>query len=336
MATVLSHTDPRISWAGAISLETTDEWTQPWRIPHEQKGLFHEGLHMIASMPAGVRITFLSDTTEVVGRIEKQVMELDAWGRKPVDLYCDGEYVGSEDLPERTEFVFRGLKPGMKLIELWLPQLWKIKLRSLELSDGAKVERYDDPRPKWLTYGSSISHCAEALQPSETWPGLVAREMGYNLTSLGYGGNCYLEPNVAMMVRDRPVDYLSMCVGINIQIAATHSARTFAQSIIGFTHIVREGHPDTPFVIMSPVISPPRETVPNPVGLSIEMMREEVQAAVEALRAHGDDNVHYVDGLDVFGADDVALMPDDLHPNAEGYKVMAKKFMEKAARPYFT
>ena len=64
-------------------------------------------------------------------------------------------------------------------------------------------------------------------------------------------------------------------------------------------------------------------------------MREEVQAAAEALQTHGDQHVHYVDGLNVFGADYVHLLPDDLHPDAEGYRVMGKNFVAEVAEKFF-
>ena len=64
-------------------------------------------------------------------------------------------------------------------------------------------------------------------------------------------------------------------------------------------------------------------------------MREEVQAAAEALQTHGDKQVHYVDGLSVFGAGYVHLLPDDLHPDAEGYRVMGKNFTSVVAEKFF-
>jgi lysophospholipase L1-like esterase len=104
---------------------------------------------------------------------------------------------------------------------------------------------------------------------------------------------------------------------------------------VGYVKIVPERHQESPFVVMSPIISPPRESVKNKVDFTLAEMREEVRAAVEALRAHGDGNVHYVDGLEVVGADLGDLLPDALHPNAEGYKVMGANFLERVARRYF-
>ena len=332
MALVIAPTDERLSWQGAVSLQITDEWVMPWRLPFDKKGLFDEGFANTASNPAGVRIAFVSDTTEIVGRVVADE------GENYVDLTCDGELVAtSASLADAESFSFTDLKSGRKVIELWLPQARWFRLKSLELSDGASVEVYDDPRPRWITYGSSITHCGAAQSPAYTWPGVAARMAGYHHTSFGVGGQCHLDVLVAMMMRDMPADYLSMCVGINIQGGSTLSERTYATSIIGFVKIVREKHPTTPFVIMSPIISPPRETTPNAVNLSLQDMRRETKKAVDALRDHGDENVYYVDGLDVFGKEFATpeLLPDDLHPSAAGYKLMGENFFNKAMKPYF-
>ena len=74
--------------------------------------------------------------------------------------------------------------------------------------------------------------------------------------------------------------------------------RTFRPAVIGFVHIVREKHPDTPLVVISPIFSPPRETTPNAAESTLTQMRVEVAEAVDAMQDRGDTNLHYVDGLD--------------------------------------
>lgn len=329
MARVIAPNDPGLTWQGQISLEHGDGWEMPWRIPHQDRELYFGMLAERASMPAGVRLSFRSNATSVAAEV---ALEADSVG---VDLLVDGEYAGQQPLAGQISFQFDGLPAREKLVELWLPQFGQFRLKSLALSDGATLAPFDDTRPKWLTYGSSITQCRSAAGPALTWPAITARTQGYNLTCLGFGGQCHLDTLIAQVIRDRPADYLSMCVGINIMGAGSLSARTFRTGIIGFVRLVREGHPDTPFVVMSPICSPPRETTPNVVGLSLAIMREEVASAVEALGAHGDRNVHYVDGLTVFGPDLAHLLPDQLHPNAEGYQVMGKRFAEVVAQRHF-
>jgi lysophospholipase L1-like esterase len=247
----------------------------------------------------------------------------------------NGEVVDSQPLAGKDSFRFEGLPEGEKQIELWLPQFGEFRLRSLELSDDASFDSRLDFRPRWVTYGSSITQCRAAASPTQTWPAVVARKNDLNLTCLGYGGQCHLDPMIARMMRDLSADYLSMCVGINIYGAASLSERTFRPGICAFVRIVREKHPDTPFVVMSPIFSPPREEKPNAVGFTLKVMRQEVAQAVEDLRAFGDRNVYYVDGLEVFGADLAHLLPDELHPNAEGYRRMGENFSRVVAERFF-
>ena len=66
---------------------------------------------------------------------------------------------------------------------------------------------------------------------------------------------------------------------------------------------------------------------PYRVGcLSLTRIRELVAEAVDARRAAGDANLHYVDGLDLFGEADADDLPDDLHPNPAGYERMGERF----------
>ena len=320
---------PQLTWQGNISLQKTEDWVMPWRTPHSAHVLFPEPLLERSAMPAGVRISFRSNTTRVSGSIVPQKES------GMLDLCCDGEVVAALDLSQKDDFVFENLSDEEKLIELWLPQFGKFQLRSLEIDDGATLKPSNDTRPRWITYGSSITQCRTAASPTQTWPGIVARTHGLNLTCLGYGGQCHLDAMVARMIRDAPADYISMCLGINIQGASSLGPRAFRPAIIGAVQIVREKHPDIPIVLMSPICSPPREEKPNAVGFHLQRMREEVQAATEALQAHGDTQVHYVDGLTVFGPDFVHLLPDDLHPDAEGYRVMGKNFVNVVAEKIF-
>ena len=320
---------PQLTWQGAVSLQKNEDWVMPWRTPHSAHVLFPEPLLERSAMPAGVRISFRSNTTQISGNIVQQNES------GMLDLCCDGELIDSIDLKQKDSFAFKGLADGEKVIELWLPQFGQFQLRSLEIDDGATLDAFTDTRPRWITYGSSITQCRTAASPTQTWPGIVARTHGLNLTCLGYGGQCHLDAMVARMIRDLQADYISMCLGINIQGASSLGPRAFRPAIIGAVQIIREKHPDIPIVLMSPICCPPREENPNTVGFHLKRMREEVQAAAEALQAHGDTQVHYVDGLSVFGADYVHLLPDDLHPDAEGYRVMGKSFVNVVAEKFF-
>ncbi|HEV7213729.1 MAG TPA: SGNH/GDSL hydrolase family protein [Chloroflexota bacterium] len=330
-ALMIDPNDSRLSWPGAISLQRSAEgWVMPWRVPFEQRSLFAAPLVDGPAMAgAGVRLAFRSDTSSIRGQIVPQP------GAGRLDLCCDGAFVTSVELADQEQFCFDGLPGGEKQIELWLPQGSPFRLRGLRLDAGASLQAVEDTRPRWIVYGSSITQCGAAERPTQTWPAIVARGHGLNLTCLGYGGQCHLDSMIARMMRDRPAEYLSMCVGINIYGGGSLGPRAFGQAIIGSVLIVREKHPATPLAVMSPIYSPPRETTQNAVGFTLQAMREEVAAAVEAVRAHGDANTHYVDGLCIFGPEAADKLPDQLHPDAEGYQLMGRNYLHQVAQTLF-
>jgi lysophospholipase L1-like esterase len=323
----ISHHDPRLSWHGHISLEQTPEYSRPWRIPFEKRALFHPDLAARASMQAGVRLSFHSDTRTLSGKI------VPFEGAQNVDLYVDGEFSGTSEC--RSTFSFDDLPSGEKLLELWLPQRGDFALRELEIDDGATLAPHEDTRPRWVVYGSSITHCGEAASPSQTWPAVVARGRNLHLTCLGYGGQCHLDPQIALMMRDLPADYLTMKIGINIQGNGSLNARSFGANLIGFVQILREKHPSTPLALVSPIYSFDRETTANAVGWSLQDYRDAVQSAAQTMRENGDENLIYVSGLDLFDETLGHLMPDKLHPNAEGYRTLGENFLQRAAPQLF-
>jgi hypothetical protein len=196
----------------------------------------------------------------------------------------------------------------------------------LAVDEDARVERFDDRRPRWIAWGSSITQCRGAHSPARTWPAVVARRRDFHLTSLGFGGNCHAEPMVARMIRDLPADIISLSLGINIQGGCSLAPRTFLPQIIGIVEIIREQHPDIPVVLASPIISPPRETTPNAVGFSLTGMRRVIAEAADILIRHGAGPLYYIDGLKILGPNETQYLPDQLHPNAEGYLVYAENY----------
>ena len=336
-STFVELTDPRLSWYGHVSLESRSDGLMPWRIPLEERDLHDPGFAAKAACQSGVRISFHSDTTSIAlpcTNHNREILDVPPSDCANLDVVVDGEVHASLE-PGGDRYAVTGLPAGRKHIELWLPQWGALSYGSLETDEGVSVEPFDDGRPKWLAYGSSITMCRTAHSPTRTWPAVVAREMGFNLTNFGFGGQCHLDALVARNIRDRDVDFISLCLGINIHGVGSLSARTFRPSTIGFIEIIRERHPLTPLVVMSPIICPDRETTPNAVGLTVVKMRDELEEACGTLRARGDGNIHYVSGPDVFGEEDLAYLPDGLHPSADGYELLGRRFVDRVAGKYF-
>jgi hypothetical protein len=209
--------------------------------------------------------------------------------------------------------------------------------------------------PRWIHHGSSISHCIEADSPLGAWPVVAARLVGADLTSLGFAGNAMLDQYTARTIRDLPADLISVKLGINIVGADAMRMRTFGPAVDGFLDTIREGHPHTPLLLISPVSCPIVETTPGPTvtdpdapetlfysigeqrwleygALTLVRVRD-VLRRLAVRRALTDPNLHYLDGRELFGEGDLADLPDALHPNSAGYRRMGQRFADLAFGP---
>ena len=317
---------------GAISLEKGPGWVRPWRIPVKERALYpspDETLLGRAVCPAGVRVRFQTDSRTVGLRCTP------AEGARRFDLTIDNRLVSTVGMPSGArDVVFPELPEGRKTVEIWLPLKQPVELRRLLLDPGVRCAPAPDRRFRWVTYGSSITFCGAAHSPARTWPAVVARAMDWRLTALGFGGQCHIDPMFARLIRDLPADFISLKLGINVYGKGSLGPRSFRPAIIGMVKIIREKHPRTPIALISPIITPSHETVPNMVGLTIAAMRDEVRDASERLIACGDRHVRYFDGMKLFGPGMVAkeYLPDGVHPSADGYEALGRNFVRLIAR----
>lgn len=315
---------------GAISLEESGGFIVPWRIFHEEKNFYTpDQLSGLAEVPAGVRITFETNSPKLAVEFAASEAELE------FDLVIDKELVKTIIVnPQEMFFTVDDLSTDNKLVEIYLSQQEKVALSNVYIAKDKDWAIYQSTKKKWLVYGSSITQCHAAESPSKTWPAITAGELGLDLTCLGFSGQCQYEPMIARTIRDTPVDLISLCAGINIYGRNCYNERTFQSTIIGFIKIIREKHMKVPIVLSSPIYGAFREETPNLVGFTLVEMRKQVKEIVEIFKKNGDDLIFYVNGLDVLSEAHAGLLPDELHPNAEGYKMMGYNFAEEF-KPYF-
>lgn len=267
--------------------------------------------------PAGVRGAWRTSATSVELEIRAA---LSIYTRiAPVDVLVDGELHQRCAVEEGEQRLTIEL-PGRPVeVEIWLPQAGKIELR--EFSFDGEAEPLAPTGPRWITYGSSITQAGGAYGPSETWPALVARKHGWRCASLGFAGECHLDPIAARTIRDLPAELISLCLGINIHGGATFSGRTLPGQVEAFIATVRGGHPQTPLVVITPLPAPDREGKPNAVGLTLDDVRDCVE-----LGARTDPGVQVIDGRTILSADEArALYADEVHPGPDGYRLIGER-----------
>ncbi|MFE5215460.1 MULTISPECIES: SGNH/GDSL hydrolase family protein [unclassified Streptomyces] len=364
---------------GALDLERTAHGLLPHRLPARARAQCADPqLAMAESQPSGVRLAFRTRATAV---------ELDTLPTKRVytgapprpdgvyDLFVDGRAAGSatatggntltidmstgraEHRPGPVATVrFAGLSDAVKDIAIWLPHNETTEL--VALRTDAPVEPVPDRgRRVWLHHGSSISHGSDAASPTTTWPALAASLGDVELINLGLGGSALLDPFTARALRDTPAGLISVKIGINLVNTDLMRLRAFGPAVHGFLDTIREGHPATPLLVVSPVLCPLHEDTPGPTvpdlsalsegrlrfraagdpaeraagKLTLGVIRAELSRIVRE-RAADDPWLHHLDGRELYGEADFAELPlpDGLHPDAAAHRRIGERFADRA------
>ena len=357
---------------GAVHLEHGERGILPRRVRPDQWSRIPDDF-MLASVSecAGVRLAFRTAGTAI---------ELDVVGTKmvpgeeaplPVSLYelvVDGRLERTAESVGGSRFVFTferpdayrvagepetlrfdGLPSGEKEVELWLPYSDEVELVGLR-ADAPVLPPSVPPGRRWLHHGSSISHGFIATRTSRTWPVAAARSAGVELTSAAFSGNALLDQLTARTMRDTPADLISVKLGINVVNGDLMRARIFRSAVHGFLDTIRDGHPDTPLLVVSPIFCEPVEQLPGPTAqdpfrtdlwtislghagelaegkLSLSVIRDELERIVRQ-RSAEDPALFYLHGHRLYGPSDAERMPlpDNLHPGDDVQELMAGRF----------
>jgi hypothetical protein len=360
---------------GALDVQHTARGVLPHRLPAWARAQNTDGqLAMAEAQPAGVRLAIRTRATAVELDTLPTRWTYTGLPSRPdgvYDLLVDGQLIDqasvaggdtvtidmSSGTTERRSgppgtVRFTGLPDRMKDVEIWLPHQETTELVALR-TDAPVTPAPTRGRRVWLHHGSSISQGSNATSPTTTWPALAARLGGVDLVNLGFGGSALLDPFTARTMRDTPADLISVKIGINLVNTDVMRLRALGPAVHGFLDTIRDGHPHTPLLVISPIHCPIHEDTPGPGSfdlaalatgqvrfratgdpaekasgkLTLGVVREEL-ARITAQRAADDPNLHHLDGLGLYGEADFAELPlpDDLHPDTATHRRIAERF----------
>ncbi|MDZ5078047.1 SGNH/GDSL hydrolase family protein [Nesterenkonia sp. HG001] len=357
---------------GTTELEHTARGIKPHRLPQATRERHaDQQLSLMETQPSGVRLEFTTEARSITLDIHSTRVTYRGLqrARGAVDVVVDGADWDSRVLAQGDQFEFDmetghtalvegaadlvqidGLPHGEKFVELWLPHNEAIELTSMH-SDQPLSPR-EQTRPVWVHHGSSISHGSNSISPSRIWPAVAAKRANVSLHNFGFGGSAFADPFMARVIRDTSADFISVKLGINIVNADAMRLRAFVPAVHGFLDTIREGHPTTPILLISPIFCGIHEETPGPGAidpesfgtgtarftatgrpgdteqgrLTLQVIRTALKSLVDART--DDPNLSYLDGLRLYGQKDAERLPlsDSLHPDTASHELIGERF----------
>ena len=244
---------------------------------------------------------------------------------------------------------FNDLGNDKKEIEIWFPTTAIVEVR--KISTTQEISRSEkETRKTWLHYGSSISQCSEAVRPMDAWPIRASQLLNLDLRNFGLAGECQLDGFVARTMAALPADFISLKLGINVVNADSMRERAFIPAVHNFLDILRDRHKSTPILVISSIVCPFHEDCPGPTmidgnrlfakerapelaagALTLKRSRALLE---EIVKKRNDKELHFMDGLELFSIADRNHLPDELHPDSSGYRIMGERFARIQGRRF--
>ena len=269
-----------------------------------------------AQLPVGVRLELVGDAEAVEIAYVTATDDLgyrgDGAGRT-FALWRDGRLVLEEKADVGEGRVRLQLADGEKRAIVYLPEGMKPTVVSVD-GVGGSIEPAPH-QPRWIAYGDSVAEGWVASSPALAWPAVAGRDHGLDVVNMGYAGAARGELASAEQIAGLEADVISITHGTNCWTRTPHSVDMMRAAVSVFLEVVRQGHPETPIIVVSPVVRPDAENTVNRLGATLVDLR----AAMEEVAAERD--VVLVRGAGLIGPQ---RLPDGIHPDDEGHRILAE------------
>ncbi len=173
---------------GAASFLTEGDMIIPRRYTEAQIAYFDtlKGFPVRARCSAGLRFDLVTDSDTL--DIELAFGEFYSSRNVTLDIFVDGTMVHTDDIAGREEYCARFEKKGKKRVTVWFPYTVEVKIKSVELSDGATLEPYCDYTKNVLFFGDSITQGCYTTFSANTLANILARNYNWNTVNQGVSG----------------------------------------------------------------------------------------------------------------------------------------------------
>lgn len=297
-------------------------WPEGSRLPETALRKLPVDTVRAARVPAGVHLALIGSASAV--RLDVRVGERTS---VPAPTAAEAFVVRTPDvvtrvhLPDDFGTVEIPLPPSDpdQPVRIYLPEFVEITIDAITAVGGDIAPALRGPR--WVVYGDSISQGWSVAEAGSAWPSLVADSLGLDLVNLAFAGAARGEILAADAVAGSGAAAVAIAWGTNAWSSLPTDAAQIAETMRLFLTAVRQGLPDAPIVVVSPIVRPDAETTRNRFGATLSDLRGALETAVHRFATStGDVRTTLVPGLDLVPA---AELVDGIHPGDAGHRSLA-------------
>ena len=276
-----------------------------------------------ATIPVGIRLELVGDahaldiayrtaTGNLGYRGDGAGITFSVWrgGRK----VCEEEAVLGDGLIRLSLGTAAPDKPAI----VYLPEGMHPVIQSLT---AVKGEIAPAPRqPRWIAYGDWTTQGWTASGPSHAWTAIAGRKVGLDVINFGYAGAARGEVVSAEHIASLEADAITVAYGATCWTRVPYSVGLVEEGFRAFLDVIRQGHPTTPVVVVSPIVRPDAEDEPNRLGATMSDIRHTIEKVTRERILAGDRTLSLIAGAAIIAEEHLA---DGIHPGNEGHKRIA-------------
>lgn len=300
------------------------------RMPKSPADPLPEAVDGLANNTAGGQIRFRTDAKTLAIRVKLQgpsgMYHMPASGQSGFDCYLGTPpryYRTTAFNPSDVEYFtqFYSLPAAeMRAVTLNFPLYQGVDSVEVAVNEGAQLlppPPFSDPRPI-VCYGTSITHGGCACRPGMAYTNLLSRWLDREVINLGFSGSGRGEPSVAQCLADiaNPALYV-------LDYEANAGLETLKETLVPFIGTLRVAHPTVPILLLTKIRFSYELIHPDYLQAREDCLAFQ-QETVAALRAQGDQHLHFHDGSTLLGDDFEECTVDGVHPTDLGFWRMAK------------
>lgn len=236
-------------------------------------------------------------------------------------LLVDGKQVAliGEENPTALCGKYETVLPkGKKRITLFFPNLFRARVQSIELSDGAYVKRVETKK-RFVFYGDSITHGYDAKSAANSYVNRIAYAMDAEVFNLGIGGAVF-HPRMIDEVGDYNADAVFVAYGTNdwahrqnMEELVSYCEAFFNQLVAVFKGI--------PVYVILPIWRCNHQDVKQ-TG-TFQEVKEKIAEIAKRY-----ENTEVFDLFDDI-PHELSMFSDGLHPNDDGFAYYAQGILKK-------